>query len=66
MLPGQPDDVPGLPEEDMSMKVPGVCSVCGKVATPTYSCILCGAEVCDRDFFPEKNICKRCSSKWLG
>ena len=32
------------------MKRAGICSVCGGVAEPANSCMLCGAIVCEEDF----------------
>ena len=43
------------------MQVPGICFICGREARPAYSCMLCGSIICQKDFLPEKGLCKRCS-----
>jgi hypothetical protein len=43
-------------------QVPGVCSVCGGLAKPAYSCMMCGAVVCMRCFDIDSGLCRVCSS----
>jgi len=43
------------------MERPALCSICGKVAKPAYTCKLCGAIVCFDDMDHSRGICKRCA-----
>ena len=41
----------------------GICSICGGLAEPAYTCMLCGAIVCSKCFLPEKGVCRKCAAK---
>jgi len=41
----------------------GICSICGGVAKPAYTCMLCGAVCCANCFVVELGLCKRCAAK---
>ena len=43
------------------MMRPGICSICGKMADPVYTCRLCGAMVCSNCFIASRAICRRCA-----
>ncbi len=45
------------------MERPGLCVICGRVADPAYTCMLCGAIVCSEHFDMEKGVCNRCLSR---
>ena len=45
------------------MERPGLCSICGGVADPAYTCRMCGAIVCSAHYSVEHGVCIRCLSK---
>lgn len=45
------------------MEISGLCSICGKVAKPAYSCRFCGAIVCREHFDISSGMCSRCRGR---
>ncbi len=48
------------------MRLKGICSICGGIADPAYSCSMCGAIVCSKCFNSKTGLCKRCAAKVGG
>ena len=44
------------------MERPAICSSCGGMAKPAYTCTLCGAVVCAKCYLVGRNICKKCAA----
>jgi hypothetical protein len=44
------------------MEVMGLCRLCGKAASPLYSCRLCGAVMCGACLDAKTGLCKRCAA----
>jgi len=40
-----------------------LCAICGGPALPAYTCRLCGAIVCAKDFSVETGLCRICEAK---
>ena len=45
------------------MRVAGLCAICGKKATPAFTCILCGRLVCRHDYSSADKTCNDCMFK---
>lgn len=45
------------------MKVAGICSVCGGLAKPAFTCEMCGTVVCSRCYNLDLSLCERCSAQ---
>jgi len=46
------------------MQVPALCFVCGAVASPAYTCSMCGMIVCADCFDMQSKMCVLCATKF--
>jgi hypothetical protein len=46
------------------MQVPALCTVCGAVAKPAYTCRMCGTVVCAACFDMQTGTCDICAIKF--
>ncbi len=45
------------------MEKAGICMHCKGLASPAYSCRMCGAIVCNNCFDHELGVCRACAEK---
>jgi len=45
------------------MMVTGICTICGGLAKPTYTCEMCGAFICKKCLNMDLMLCVRCSAQ---
>jgi hypothetical protein len=46
------------------MQVPTVCRNCGAIASPAYTCSMCGSNVCAACFDVQTGTCDICAIKF--
>jgi hypothetical protein len=46
------------------MQVPALCRNCGAIASPAYTCRMCGATVCAACFDVQSGTCDMCAIKF--
>jgi len=45
------------------MKVSSLCTVCGGLAMPAFTCSMCGVVVCRRCLNEDLGLCRRCAAQ---